>query len=123
MSSINLDSLISEFPEQESSVQKLAAFFEEKQDPRNVKEFTIQRIFDIAQPVSQSVLVEILHRFAEQGIVRECIRVESEGLGGIGDFDSFEDIPPVMNDWRLGREVEVRLDQLRWIYKLLPKSE
>lgn len=122
MSSIKLDALISEFPEQTSSVQKLADFFERKQDERLTKEFTVQKMFDVAQPVQQAVLVAILHRFAENGILRECVRVESEAHGGIGDFDSLLEVPPVINDWRLGKEVEVTFENVRLIYKLPPKT-
>jgi hypothetical protein len=122
MSLIKLDRLISEFPDQERSVHQLAEFFEAKQDDREVKEFTVQRMFDVASPVQQSVLIEILHRFAEQGVVDECVRVESDAHGGIGDFDSLDQIPAVINDWRLGRQIEVTIDKVRLIYKLRPKS-
>lgn len=121
MSSIKLDPLIDEFPEQKESVEKLARFIDEKSRPGGrAKEFTIQRIFDVAAPVSQAVLLEILQRLVQQGVFDKILRVESEASGGIGDFHSLNDIPAVLFDTKTGQDVEVRLDQVRLIYKLRP---
>lgn len=123
MSSIRLDPLIDEFPEQRASVEKLADFIDKKAEERGpAKEFTVQRIFDTVSPVSQAVLLEILQRLVEQGVLEKILRVESDAMGGIGDFHSLTEIPPVIWDSRSGHEVEVRLDQVRLIYKLQPRD-
>lgn len=119
MSSIKLDSLISEFPEETEAVQRLVRFIEANpSEDRPPREVTAQRLFDQARPSSQRALAMILARLVQSGVLERIFRVESEALGGIGDFESIDKIPPVMFDSRTGRDIEVKLDQVRMIYKL-----
>lgn len=119
MSSVKLDSLISEFPEEEGAARRLIDYLESgDKSNHSVRELTVQRLFDLVHPSSQRVLAKMLARLTEQGVLRRIVRVESEAHGGIGDFDSLSDIPLVMFDFRLGRDVEVRLDQVRLIYRV-----
>ena len=121
MSSINLDSLISQFPEETEAVRRLASLIESSHDSgQAVHELTAQRLFDCAMPSSQRVLARILGCLSEQGVLRRIFRVESDSLGGIGDFDSLDSIPSIMHDWRTDREIEVRLDQVRLFYRIQP---
>lgn len=119
MSYLSLNRLIEEFPEERETVSKLASFVKERSANGSKRtELTISKIFDLVNPKSQRVLAVILGRFVECGIFERFLRVESEGLGGIGDFPGLEDIPPVIYDIQTGRNVEVNLDQIRLIYRL-----
>jgi len=121
MSSINLEALIDEFPEEAASVKRLAAFLDRSEKSgQPTKELSVQRFFDIAKPSSQMVLVRMLQRLVQQGVLRRLVRVESDALGGIGDFGSVADVPHVLFDSRMGREIEVRSDQLKLIYRFEP---
>jgi len=117
MSSISLDSLISEFPEESESVKRLVGYLEScLSSGPSLREVSAKRLFDHAQPRTQRVLAKILFRLTEQGVIRKIFRVESDALGGIGDYDSLESIPSIIHDFRLNREIEVRLDQIQIFY-------
>ncbi|MGF6901878.1 hypothetical protein [Paraburkholderia sp. GAS348] len=118
MSSIDLEALIDEFPEEAASIGRLASYLDDAVRERGTKELTIQRLFDIAQPSSQSALVVILQRLVQQGVLQKLIRVESDALGGIGDYRSVTEVPLMLFDSRMGREIEVRSDQLKLLYRL-----
>jgi hypothetical protein len=119
MSSIRLDPLIDEFPEQRAPVERLARFIDEKEraDDRP-KEFTVERMFDIAGPIPQPVLLEILQRLVQLGVLEKILRVSPDGMGGVGDYHSLAEVPPVVHDRLTGQEVQVSLDHIRLIYKL-----
>ncbi|MFM0732827.1 hypothetical protein PQQ52_20335 [Paraburkholderia sediminicola] len=118
MSSINLEALIDEFPEESESVERLAEFFDKAEKlGTQTKELTVQRFFDVAKPSSQGVLIKILQRLVQQGVLKKLIRVESDALGGIADFGSVTEVPAVLFDSRIGREIEVRSDQLKLVYR------
>ncbi len=119
MSSVNLDTLITEFPEERAAVEKLAAYIDSTDvSGRARPELTVQRLYDLIKPSSQRVLAKILVRLAQEGIVKQIVRVESEARGGIGDFDSLVDVPPVIFDSRIGHDVRVSMDNVRLIYRL-----
>jgi hypothetical protein len=123
MSSIRLDTLIDEFPEERDSIEKLSAFIDKKQagEPRRT-ELTVQRIFDVVEPSSEGTLLSILQRLVQQGVLTKVLRVESDSTGGIGDFESLDKIPRVLWDSRVGVNVEVRLDQVKLVYILPPRD-
>ncbi|HUX91726.1 MAG TPA: hypothetical protein VMV48_13665 [Gallionellaceae bacterium] len=122
MYSINLDNLITEFPEEKIAVQKLAAFLDSASATTKatgtVRELTVPRIYDLIHPSSQRVLAKMLSRLVQQGIFKKIIRVESDALGGIGDFRSIEEVPTTIFDGRKGYEVKVNLENIRLIYRL-----
>lgn len=119
MSSISLDTLINEFPEERDAVGRLAALLDPTSASKStVRELTVQRLYDLISPSSQRVLSKILIRLVQEGVFEQVVRVESDALGGIGDYASVADIPHVIFDSRMGRDIEVRLDQIRLIYKL-----
>ncbi|MES1983238.1 MAG: hypothetical protein V4443_12295 [Pseudomonadota bacterium] len=118
MSSANLDTLIAEFPEEKDAVDRLARILDSKPVSGAIRELTVQRLYDLIHPSSQRVLAKILERLVQQGVVEQVVRVESDALGGIGDFNSIIEVPPVLFDSRTGRNIEVRFDQIRLIYKL-----
>lgn len=123
MSSANLDTLITEFPEEKDAVDRLTAYLDSASVSGYARELTVQRLYDLISPSSQRVLAKILTRLVQQGIFKQVVRVESEALGGIGDYESITDIPPVIFDSRIGRNVDVSLDRVRVIYKLQQHSD
>lgn len=118
MSSASLDTLFNEFPEERDAVERLAAFINSTPESGPVRELPISRLYDLIAPSSQRVLAKIISRLVQQGVFKQVARVESDAMGGIGDFDSITDVPPVLYDSRMGRDVEVRLDQINLIYRL-----
>jgi hypothetical protein len=119
MSSASLDLLINEFPEEQVAVERLAAFLDSASSSAPYKrELTVQRLYELIKPSSQRVLAKLLTRLVEQRVFKKVVRVESDALGGIGDFESILDVPLVLFDSRMGREIEVRPDQIHLIYKL-----
>lgn len=118
MSSVNLDTLIAEFPEEKVAVEKLAAYLDSASATGSVRELTVPRLYDLISPSSQRALAKILVRLVQQGVLEQIVRVESDALGGIGDFKSIIDIPPTIFDERKGYEVKVNLDNVRLIYRL-----
>jgi hypothetical protein len=127
MSSIRLDPLIDEFPAERESLEKLSSFIDRKQHSTAGRtELTVERIFDVTHPSSEGVLLAILQRLVQQGVLDKVLRVQSDFLGDIGgDFHHLKEIPPVLFDSRRGIDVEVRLDQVRLVYVVKPieKSE
>lgn len=117
MSSVKLDTIIDEFPEEREAVGRLMDFINSNaQVDGAARMFSIGRIFDVIHPSSQRVLVKMLMRAVEYGYVEKVLRVDSD-LGGIGEYKSLSDIPDVLHD-RKGREVEVRPDQISLLYKI-----
>jgi hypothetical protein len=121
MSSINLEALIDEFPEEAASVERLAVYLDQSERlGQQTKELSVQRFFDITEPSSQAILIKILQRLVQQGVLRKVVRVESDAAGGIADFPSVSEVPPVLFDFRIGRDIEVRSDQLKLVYQFEP---
>ena len=118
MSSISLDTLINEFPEEQAAVERLSAFLDSTSESAFVRELTVQRLYDLIKPSSQRVLAKILVKLVQQGVFKQVVRIESGALGGIGDFDSIVDVPLELFDDRIGRNIEVRLDQIHLIYRI-----
>ncbi len=130
MSSNNFFFLISEFPEEREAVTRLLHFLGDVTERSLITnsqlarpEWTLQRLFDIAHPSSQRSLARILNRLVEKGILRRVIRVESVRRGGLGDFESLEDIPATLFDEFLGHNIEVNLDQIHTLYALASRIE
>ena len=115
MSSVKLDLLIAEFPEERGA---LTRFFEylANSSGRHI-ELTVGRIYDLITPSSLTVLAAILFRLEQEALITKVVRVESDGMGGIGDFNSIIDVPETIYDSRLGKNIDVRFDQINLIYK------
>lgn len=118
MSSVKLRPLIREFPEEREAVARLARFIETSRRPGKDRFYTFERFFDVAEPSSQRVLLGIVTRLVQQGVLKKLVRVESVAGGGIQDFDSLQDVPERLFDTRQGYEVEVQPEQVRLMFKL-----
>ena len=118
MSSLNLDYLIIEFPEEKSSIKRLYEYINSSIEKGRPRELTVQRLFDLIQPSSLRVLAKMLQLLVNHGVFKKIVRVESDSLGGIGNYQSLTEVPSVIFDSRIGHEIEVRLDQIQVIYRL-----
>ncbi|MDO9282167.1 MAG: hypothetical protein Q7T88_07280 [Methylotenera sp.] len=120
MSSIDFKHLINEFPNDADAIVRLNSFLSKKTEDKNSNSFSfgISRIYEVTQPSSKSILVRILTRLVEIGILKEVFKVNSEDGSGIEDFTEFKNIPPVIYDNIRGKEVEVSLDNITLYYKI-----
>jgi hypothetical protein len=108
-----------EFPDEQQAIQRLAQMLVENQSIAK-SEFTIERLYEAAEPSSLAAMAALLVSLVRNNIVEKIIRVESEGSGGgIQDFKSLMDIPPQIHDWRIDKTVDITKDNLRVIYKVV----
>ena len=122
MSSISLDNLISEFPEDRDAIKSFEYAFETGLLSEE-KDYPVKRIYDLIHPRSQLALAKILNRLVEEGILRKIVRIESpETGGGLEDFDDILNVPSEIHDWRRDVDMQVTLDDLKIIYKVLSDS-
>jgi hypothetical protein len=119
MSSVKLEPLISEFPEEADALLRLKTFVEQNQGGRREPIFPLERFFEIAEPSSQRILLGIMSRLVQQGAVKKVVRVESTAGGGIGDYDSLSEVPVAIFDNRQGHVVEIDPGQVRLMFKLV----
>lgn len=59
----------------------------------------------------------MLQHLVKLGLLRKVVRVESPGRGG-KDYESLEDVPSVIHDWKTGLDFDVDPDDIRLVYKL-----
>jgi len=82
-------------------------------------EFTLEELCDLVKPKSREELVLALGDLVRTGKIKQVIRVVSpKTQGGIGDYETLDDVPSVANDWRTDTQIEVTPDDLRVIYIL-----
>lgn len=81
-------------------------------------EYTLNDLCDSLRPDSREALALALADFVHQGKIKRIIRVISPTKqGGIKDFDSLDEVPRSIHDWRTDVEIEVHPDDLRVVYK------
>lgn len=95
----------------------LARVFQEAQEGH--KSLPLPGLVALAQKVNVSVeeLIPALAELVKHGLAQRIVRVLSPIGGGIGDFQSVEDIPDEIYDERQGREISVKPENLVIIYK------
>lgn len=82
-------------------------------------EFTFERLYDLVDAPNKLWLAEHLADLVNAGELKQFVRVESPTKGGgIQDFDSILDVPPVIHDWRAQTDLEVTPDNIRLFYRL-----
>ena len=112
-SSIEFGALTSQYPAESRAIERIEHIFDKKG-----AEHPLENVFDLAKPSSSYVLVNMMMKLVELGLLKQCYRVQStSGNGGIGDYDSLPDIPDVIYDHFLGREVLIDFDSIKVIYK------
>jgi len=86
-------------------------------NPNRRSEYTLERMMELIEPRDRDELILALGNLVHSGRIQKLIRVVSRrGQGGIGDFDSIEQVPSEMLDSRTGVNVEVTPDDLQFIY-------
>jgi hypothetical protein len=115
--SVNLDRLTAEFPSDADAVRRLIRYLERYANQAGT-ELSAKKLYDESHPSSQRILVRILQRLIDEGVLEQIVRVESDEAGGIADFPSLGDVPEEIHDWRRDRILHVTPDNLRLIYKV-----
>jgi|LakMenE01Jun11ns_1017448.scaffolds.fasta_scaffold9474595_2 hypothetical protein len=120
MATLDFGFLSHEFPNDADAIARLNSFFSHTQaDPSHkTLAFGIPRIYEITHPCSQPVLVRILTRLVDLGMLKELFRVASAEAGLVWEFSRFEEIPPTLFDTLRGEEVAVDPKQIRLFYQL-----
>jgi hypothetical protein len=116
MFSINLGNITSKFHEGLGTtvrLNKLASHWH----PGEV--YTFDHLYQQISPSSATNLSLILAELVQQGFLEQIVRVESPSTqGGIKDFTSVKDVPERIYDFHADREIEVRPDNLRVLFKV-----
>lgn len=83
-------------------------------------EYTFEYLVSTVEPPSIEELAAALTTLVNEGMLRQIVRVESPTThGGLGDFDSIQEVPEEMHDWRTDEYIRVRPENLRVLYKPL----
>jgi hypothetical protein len=81
-------------------------------------EYTPQHLFLLVKPPSPDVLALVLDELEKNGVVTRVFRVESPTThGGIRDFNSIDEIPPIIHDWTTDEDIEVGPELIRSVFK------
>jgi hypothetical protein len=111
---MNLDFLIAKYPSEREAIERLSEVLGSVEE----KEYTLNRLTDLVHPNSVESLAGALGELVRSGELKFVVRVISPStLGGIKDFQSLEDVPPVLRDWRSDTDIEVSPQNLRLVYK------
>ena len=79
--------------------------------------YSLDRICEEVEPKSRDELILALGKLVRSGRIKKIIRVVSPTTqGGIGDFNSLEEVPKVIPDYFTGNSVEVTPNNLRLLY-------
>ncbi|MGB6104595.1 MAG: hypothetical protein WBF88_12210 [Pusillimonas sp.] len=95
---------------------------ERLQSSGKYRELTLERIYELTEPSSQRVLLSILGRLCQQGVISEWVRVFSSSGTPIQDYRSVLEVPQTITDWQNGQNFIVDTDSLRMIYKIEPST-
>ena len=113
---MNFASTADKYPSEREALGRLEDLLSKQ--PAVGTEYTLTRLCDLLHPHSQERLASALGDLVRQGVFKLKIRVISPFTqGGIKDFDSLEEIPPSIHDWRSDSELEVTSENLRVLYK------
>lgn len=122
MSLASFKNLTSRLPRERKAIQRLQSLIEsETAQPRRryEPEYTFEHLFQETGFVKPEDLALVLAELVTQGAIEKKIRVFSPTRGGgIGDFQSISEVPPVIHDWRADQDVQVTPDNLAVIYRL-----
>lgn len=116
MSLAKSDILIDEFPEEPAAIQRLLELLRDATSRVGRREYRADRLYDLVRPSSYRVLIQILTSAVDKGMLNRTFRVLSSSGGGIGDFPAVKEIPLVLYDSRMGRDVEVSTDDIELIF-------
>lgn len=123
MLSIKYDSLITNFPQDSDTIQRLLDILNDRQGLTRLKEFTLKRLFDRTSPRSELALAQILNYLVDTGELKKIVRVESPNLGGLADYSSLLDVPKVIHDKYRDINMSVTPDDINILYQVVPESD
>ena len=110
---MNLESLTAKYPSEREALRRLARLLTTSRH----EEYTLNRLSDLIEPNSKEALAAALGELVRSGDIKLVFRVISPATrGGIAEFTSLDEVPPVVHDWRTDRDVEVTTDDLRAVY-------
>ena len=118
MSSMKLETLIKQFPEESVALSRLQEHLNNWMLSGRYKEFTWERACELTEPQSQNVLLEVLSELCNEGLISYWVRVMSVTGESIKDYPSLGDVPLTLTDWHTGQDVRVEFDKLRVIFKI-----
>ena len=122
MSFQRLEPSIPENPALSAAYQRIVDFLEgqRRSGEGTPREFSTKRLVDVAGAVPSVGLAQVLSRLVEKGVLGQFIRVETDRGEGLEDFESLEQIPDEVYDWRESHEnVRITPNNLRVYYRLL----
>jgi hypothetical protein len=116
----SLKPLISEFPKEVTSLERLSELLLNADALPSY--FSLKRIYDASQFKSSFALNTALTRLEENGVLKKVVRINSIQGGGLGDFDSILELPLEIEDYNLGKVVPVEQKNIQILYKLVKKT-
>lgn len=110
---MSFDYLINKFPGEEPALESLGKLVGSGEPV----ELTFEYIATRVRATSIEKLAAILAELTNSGDLQRVVRVESRDQGAIQDFESLQDVPERIHDWRIDEDIDVTPDRLRVIYK------
>jgi hypothetical protein len=83
-----------------------------------VPEYTFDHLYQKAGFSSPEALSLVLAELVDRGEIQKRVRVESPSTGGIGDYESLQEVPKTVYDWRSDKQLTVTPENLQVIFKL-----
>jgi hypothetical protein len=95
-------------------VQRLRSFLRSAQEG---EEYTLDYLAQRLSDLPPETIAEAAAVLVEEGVLEQVIRVESPTThGGIAQFNSIQDVPEEIHDWRADEYIHVRPEDLRVVY-------
>jgi hypothetical protein len=113
MSSATLRDIIAKLPTERSTIERLERLLGEHRD----RDYTAERLYRLVEPHSRKSLARVLFELVGHGLVDTYVTVESPSGGSIGEYESLDDVPAVVKDFRTGRSMRVSPEDLRVHYR------
>ena len=112
-SSVRFVNLMRQYPSEAAAIDYIQHLFDSKG-----AEFGLEHIYEKSKPSSTYVLASILMNLVDSGLISKSYRVVSPSdAGGIGDFDSIDEIPTHIYDPRSQQDLDVVPALVKVIYK------
>jgi hypothetical protein len=78
---------------------------------------TFQQVSDQVGKLPIEKLALAMTALVARGLVKQILRVESPEGGGIKDFDSIEEVPADIHDWRTDADLHVQPENITVLYR------
>lgn len=122
MSYQKLENLISRFPSEKGTLERLNALMisdiSASQSKKQQRIYPLARLMDKVNPNSQYSFIEIVSVLVEEGVMKRILRVESPiNQIGLGDYDAIEDIPKSIHDETSDEDIDVSPENVKLYYK------